>query len=609
MPKIRVVTWNIAEGTKERELDQMDCLNAISGCLADSNPDIVLLNEVCVWNAHTYGGVNQITWLAQRGGYDYVHWSKTATLPRQGAKFVVVLSRIPLLSAKRIEHSAYADGGGYATLHVTANINDRKHHIFSTRLTAHDVAENIRSHETLRDMIAAIPLNEAVILGGDFNTGALGDHNWVASRRTMDFNEFATATQTRHVLDGVAWTNEGFILNGRRVWEIDHLFVRGAYAITGDRVANPTEPNPSNHPWVIADLTPLEIETVSPVTAVPPREDEILVVGIAKQEQSGRLMYAHWAPLSGWRGWTPFTVEYGTAQGFVSLALEDDRCYLLWVGPDGWVYHRARARDGQWQSIWPVGNSVNAPLNGVPGGAVHGVSCQPGMLHVFYSNAQGRILFARRDTAGGGRWPEHSGLSGGVTSAGGHVTAVSRRLGCLDAFCVGTDKGVYTSSWSVGGDWTAWTRIGAVTAVPGNYVSAVSRNTDKIDIFVVDLLGQTMSAAWEPVQGWRGWSHIQNGMTVPTGLVTAVSAGPDLLSIFTPGIEGRVCTAAWSPTGGWGGWWWINEARTIGPIWSVSRSRDKLDIFFTAPDGHIQTAAWPVDGKWGGPWVISERWE
>lgn len=362
--------------------------------------------------------------------------------------------------------------------------------------------------------------------------------------------------------------------------------------------------------YLKAEFTPHAIETLSPVTAIAPARDEILVAGIAKQEQSGRLMYAHWTSAKGWRGWVPFTsVDYGRTQGFVGLALEDARCYLLWVGPDGWVYHRPRESGGQWGLIWPVGNSANPPLNGVPGGAVHGVSCQPGMLHVFYSNAQGSIIFARRDTAGGGTWPEHGKLSGGVTSPGGHVTAVSKRQGKLDAFCVGTDGGVYTASWSVGGRWSTWTRIGNVVGLPGSYVSAVSRNTDKIDIFVVDTQGRTMSAAWEPTPGWRGWWHIQNGMSAPTGLVTAVSRGPDLLDIFTRGTDDRVYTSAWSPAGGWGGWWSINDARTIGPVWPVSCSRDKLDILFTSPDGIIRTAAWPVNGKWGGPWGVSERWE
>ncbi len=361
------------------------------------------------------------------------------------------------------------------------------------------------------------------------------------------------------------------------------------------------------HPWRV------EInEAGAPVTAIAPSTDELLVAGITNEgKDNGRLMFAHWAPANGWRGWLPVEFGYGGSLSFIGTARDVDRSqsYVLWIGTDGWVYHRVRRVDGHWQTTWVVGNSVNAPLHGVPGGAVHGISCQQGMLHVFYTNTQGRIIFARRDTAGGGTWPEHAGLSGVATAPGGHVTAVCRRPGQLDVFCVGTDGGIYTASWSVGSSWSPWSKIGNTVARAGNYVSAVSRNRDKIDIFVVDTQGRTMSAAWDPDQGWRGWWHIQNGMAGPTGFVTCVSRNLDLLDIFVRGTDGRVYTAAWSPSGGWGGWWPINEARTIGPVWPVSRSQDKLDIFFAAPDGTVQTAAWPVNGEWGGPWLIKDRWE
>ena len=299
MPKIRIVAWNIEEGMHFKP-DQMAALNSISACLFNWNPDIVLFNEIMQWSL-VNDGVDQIALLPRRGGYEHVHFTKAATLGGRGGKFVAVLSRIPLLSRERIEHSHYADGGGYASLHVTANINDRRHHIFSTRFSAHDVPENIHSHETVRDIIAAIPNDEAVIVGGDFNTGARGDPNWenrpASAIRTVDFKEFETTTQTRHVLRAINWTNDGFFNpEGKRVWFLDHLFVRGAYDITLANRGDPTDPNPSDHSWVVADLTPLEVESVSPITAVCPREDEILVAGIAKAEQSGRVMYAQWAP-------------------------------------------------------------------------------------------------------------------------------------------------------------------------------------------------------------------------------------------------------------------------------------------------------------------------
>lgn len=246
MRTLRVVAWNLAEGTHDRTWDQLVCLNAISAAIANRNVDIVLLNEVCAYNAITYNGVDQVSWLAQRAGYPHVQRALTATLALRGEKQVAVLSRIPLLSVERIQHSAYWDGGGYATLHVTANIDGRRCHVFSTRFTAYSVAENLASHQALRDAIAAIPDNEAVIFGGDFNTRAGSDSNWPATQsRVVDFASFASTTRLRDVL------NEGW---GDGEGRVDHLLIRGPWAVAHAEFQDPVQPNPSDHPWVLADL-------------------------------------------------------------------------------------------------------------------------------------------------------------------------------------------------------------------------------------------------------------------------------------------------------------------------------------------------------------------
>jgi hypothetical protein len=61
MPFLRVVTWNIAEGLwlcPESATDnscQIRALDAIAGALASLQPDLVLLNEIMIWNWHTWG--------------------------------------------------------------------------------------------------------------------------------------------------------------------------------------------------------------------------------------------------------------------------------------------------------------------------------------------------------------------------------------------------------------------------------------------------------------------------------------------------------------------------------------------------------------------------
>ncbi len=369
------------------------------------------------------------------------------------------------------------------------------------------------------------------------------------------------------------------------------------------------------HPW--------RVTSRAPVTAVSPGTDELLVAGITDEGiENGRVMFAHWAPTSGWRGWYPLEFAYGSSASFIGSAVEGSRAYVFWIGPDGWVYHKWREANGQWGPWWPVGNSNVPQLNGWPGGAVHAVSCQPGMLHVFYTNRQGRILVARRDTAACGTWPEHQGILGGATLPGGHVTAVSRSPGQIDVFTVGTDGRVYTAAWNAQDrQWRGWWAIEGLVTAPGTYIAAVSRHLNYLDIFVADAEGRTMTAYWAAEIGWNGWFHVQGGLTlVPSGsrtalecgYVTAVSRSTDKLDIFTTGLDWRVYTAAWEPAFGWRGWWPINEARSRGlsPVWPVSRSTDKLDIFFIGrDDGMIQTCAWEPGRTWGGPWTINDRWD
>lgn len=248
MSNVRVVTWNLAEGSYNGHRDQMVCLESISQNLQTLGAELVLLNEVCQWNGFTYSGVDQIAWLAQHAGYPHVHFTKAAALALKGGKFVAVLSRTPLLTRARIEHSAYLDGGGYATLYVTASLNGQTHHIFSTRFTAWNVGENLQSHKTLRDFIAVLPKDEPVILGGDFNTAAPGDATWSAGvPRIVDFDDFSAATGLQSALGGVAWTSAG---GGP-----DQLLFRGPYSVAKAEYAyTGGGDNPSDHPWVLADL-------------------------------------------------------------------------------------------------------------------------------------------------------------------------------------------------------------------------------------------------------------------------------------------------------------------------------------------------------------------
>lgn len=381
-----------------------------------------------------------------------------------------------------------------------------------------------------------------------------------------------------------------------------------------------------------------QIETT--VTAVFPNPDEIIVfrVGNGANKYTSEVQYSNWTkPIehiiqpdpgrptllgpqkphrfdqrpTGWTGWHALETKSALPDNFVGSAIEGGKTYVFWIAPDGWVNFKRREQDGKWSQLWwAIGNSHVHERNGVPGGAVHAVSCQPGMLHVFYTDRRGGILAARGDTSTGTKWPESVWIGGRRTTAvktipGGHITAVSRRPGQLDAFVSGLDGKIYTAAWNAQDDWRGWWAIEGLSVKPGTYIGAVSRSIDLLDIFVADENGRTMSAAWEPNSGWRGWWHIQGGVTNPGGYVTAISRSTNKLDIFTATTDLRVHTAAWDPGTGWGGWWPITSAKAISSVWPVSRTQDRLDLFFVAPDGQVQTSSWAPDRPWDGPWTIS----
>jgi len=338
------------------------------------------------------------------------------------------------------------------------------------------------------------------------------------------------------------------------------------------------------------------------ISAAVPVADQLLVVC------SGPLQTREWKPAGAWADWQNRELGVPQDAGPIGTVSEGGRTHLYFVASDGAVVFRSRRPNGSWSAVWWFVTTTNLerPWLGVPGGAVQGVSSEPGSVHVLYANASGNIIVVLGDTTTGA-WVKREWVLNGRTAPGGSVTGVSRRPGQIDIFTVGTDRKVYTAAWNSQQGWAGWWVIPGISAPPGAPIAAVSRRPDFLDIFAADDQGQTMSAAWEPGAGWRGWWHIQNGFTMPGGEVTAVSRAQDLLDIFTVGTDSRVYSAAWDPQHGWGGWWSLNGAMASRPgaqIPAVSRSTNLLDIFFVDPSGGAQTMGWQPGGAWGGPWAI-----
>lgn len=609
MTFLRVVTWNIAEGRGwcPRNATSNRCmfntLDAIAGSLASLRPDLVLLNEIVVWNSLTWGGIDQVSYISNAIGLPHIQKARTATLTLQGEKNVVVMSRFPLRFEQRIQHSAYWDGGGYSTLHVSFVANGIRHHVFSTRFTAYDAAENGRSHDELTAAIRSLPTNEPVIVGGDFNSGF---ERWDAQGQPTrnhvpaGYSRFCADSGLSHVLGGIGWSNPS---------PDDHLFFRGQFRVLRSDRTLP-HPSPSDHPWVFADLLPLNWQqpdrNVSSLAAAVPTTDELLVV------RSAPVQSRSWKPQGGWgSAWVAHgggaIHGSGPDGGPIAAVAEGGKAHLLFITADGAVAALERLPNGTWRLPWRdvVGTNLNMVDLAVPGGAVSGVSSTLGQLHVLYATASGATMAVIGDT-NFYSWRSREWVRGGFTAPGGHVTGVSRRSGFVDIFTVGTDRRVYTAAWTTQHGWAGWWPIPGISAPPGAPVAAVSRRQDFLDIFVADDAGRTMSSAWSPGGQWKGWWHIQNGFTAPGGCISAVSRATDFLDIFTLGLDARMYTSAWNPAHGWGGWWGLNARgqRAGAPVASVSRSANILDIFMIDAGGVVQTMGWAPGGNWGGPWAL-----
>ncbi len=244
-PLLRLATWNLGGPGISPGEDEMIALRAIADCIREIEPEILLLNEVCRWVQRT----DQVAWLASELGYRYFQAEMTAGWVLSHAeKCVAILSKFPILTTERIQHSAWnIKDGGYATLHATILVNGIIHHVFSTRFTAYNDIENSQSHATIRDIVKGIPSNEAVIVGGDFNTGHKrfdNEHLPTHLEVLPQYIDFVNETKLRHVRGGIG---SGF--------PDDHLLFRGPYLTVRAGDGPDDRPSPSDHGYVFAELS------------------------------------------------------------------------------------------------------------------------------------------------------------------------------------------------------------------------------------------------------------------------------------------------------------------------------------------------------------------
>ncbi|OYW15242.1 MAG: hypothetical protein B7Y82_10885 [Sphingomonadales bacterium 32-65-25] len=311
---------------------------------------------------------------------------------------------------------------------------------------------------------------------------------------------------------------------------------------------------------------------------------------------------------SKWRGW--WTVANGVATADTSVfaaSRSRDHLDITVAGTDRGIYTAAwqpAFTDG-WRGWWRIQGGVAAPDS-----SITLVSRSTNKLDAFCVGSDRGIYTAAWEPAFTDGWRGWWRVQGGVAAPGTDVHAVCRSADKLDIFCVGSDRGIYTAAWQPGDtSWRGWWRVQGGVAAPKTSVTAVSRRKDHLDIFCVGTDQRIYTAAWKPGDtSWRGWWPVAGGVAAPGTSVFGVSRGLDKLDIFCIGTDMQVYTAAWQAGDtNWRGWWPVGhfKAAPNSSVFAVSRSADRLDIFAVGQDGGIYSAAWsPGMQKWRGWWRI-----
>lgn len=107
-------------------------------------------------------------------------------------------------------------------------------------------------------------------------------------------------------------------------------------------------------------------------------------------------------------------------------------------------------------------------------------------------------------------WFEVPGRGG--TQSGSRVTAIARDSNHLDLFVVGTNGGVYSTSWNSAGGWsTGWYPLPPNIKVDqGAVVTAIARTSANMDLFVTDNTGNAYwISSWNSSAGWASsWTEL-----------------------------------------------------------------------------------------------------
>jgi len=559
--RLRVMCWNIAggeyNGTRNSRLDE------IAKAITDASPDLVLLSEARLWN-WANSGVNQVQYLADKTGM-LRHWVQTCYTGATGGKAVAVLSRYPLGPVR--EHVLARTWYGvrtFATLETSAMIDGLAHRVFSTRFDWDDENSNIDSqHQTLA-MVQALPLHEAVILGGDFNAKFDG------ARRGTELAGFLTGSNLSDALPFGESEEES---------EPDHLFYRGPYCVTHWERIRPGS-NPSDHPYVLADLWfPQHLCSRGDRLAACPNEDGRLEVFYIAGD--GKLWHS-WqtSPGGTWAGGM-----LGSSAKQVAVGRnQDGRLEVFYIGLDDVIYHN-----------WQVGGGAWSGETGMDGWAKQiAVGQNPdGRLEVLYIGTDDKLYHFWQLTPSGA-WSNEAVLGGMAKQ----LAVANNQAGRIEICYVGTDGQLY-HNWKTGPDtWYGEMALGG----PAQEI-AVGQNSDERLELVYTAADSGLHHNWHviPCGAWSSALPL-GGAAKRLALARNLNGA---LELFYIGTDDRLYHN-WQLGPAGGGWSGQHLLGGSAKRLAVARNQDgRLEVFYFGTDGKLyHNWQQSPSGAWNGEAVL-----
>jgi hypothetical protein len=210
-----------------------------------------------------------------------------------------------------------------------------------------------------------------------------------------------------------------------------------------------------------------------------------------------------------------------------------------WTAPGGWSQSaydvtKAVCFGSNGSAVWDGGPCVGS---GVLGGGVAAVALSPWNLNVFYVGNDGGIWNPNWE---GSTWNTYEIFgpsspfqqNAGVATPGSAIAAVARTASNVDVYYIGTDGGLWTSSWQAGGTWGSWEIPGtAGLARAGTPISAVSRQPGAVDVVFEGGASTGNSIEWASWQYPGSWTV--NSIPGTSGQ-TPSQQSADAISIVAP---------------------------------------------------------------------------